>query len=118
MSKIKREESTNDRLKFAYSTNPDFKENDESFSVVEDILPQKQRLVVCIERKNRGGKCVTLVKGYKGNNDGLDALGKQLKSKCGVGGTVKDGEIIIQGELKLKVANLLREWGYGVVVSG
>ena len=115
---MKREEQVNDKLKFAYSTNPDFKASNEMQPEQDNISPQKQKLVVCIERKNRGGKCVTLVKGFRGSNDDLDTLGKRLKSKCGVGGAVKDGEIIIQGELKLKVANLLREWGYGVVVSG
>ena len=115
---MKREEQDNDKLKFAYSTNPDFKASSERQPEQENISPEKQKLVVCIERKNRGGKCVTLVKGFRGSNDDLDTLGKRLKSKCGVGGTVKDGEIIIQGELRQKVAEILRSYGYNVVVSG
>jgi translation initiation factor 1 len=73
---------------------------------------------VAIERKNRGGKTVTLVKGFIGNDDDLAELGKKIKTKCGVGGSAKDGEIIIQGEFKIRIADLLKEWGYKVKVSG
>ena len=107
-----------DRLNVVYSTNPDyqFQKNDESEAMT--LPPQKQNLVVAIERKNRGGKTVTLVKGFIGSEDDLAELGKKIKTKCGVGGTAKEGEIVIQGEFKTRIADLLKEWGYRVKVSG
>ncbi len=107
-----------DRLNVVYSTNPDyqFQQNDESETMT--LPPQKQNLVVAIDRKNRGGKTVTLVKGFIGGEDDLVELGKKLKTKCGVGGTAKDKEIVIQGEFKIRIADLLKEWGYRVKVSG
>lgn len=107
-----------DRLNVVYSTNPDFKYEQEEQSEQTTLPPQKQNLIVAIERKNRGGKTVTLVKGFIGNDDDLAELGKKIKTKCGVGGTAKDGEIIIQGEFKTRIADLLKEWGYKVKVSG
>lgn len=107
-----------DRLNVVYSTNPDY-QYQESQESEKDTLPvQKQNLIVAIERKNRGGKTVTLVKGFVGSEDNLAELGKKLKTKCGVGGSVKDGEIIIQGEFKIRIADLLKEWGYRVKISG
>lgn len=107
-----------DRLNVVYSTNPDyqFQQNDELETMT--LPPQKQNLIVAIERKNRGGKTVTLVKGFIGSEDDLAELGKKLKTKCGVGGTAKDKEIVIQGEFKTRIAELLKEWGYRVKISG
>jgi translation initiation factor 1 len=107
-----------DRLSVVYSTNPDFQYNQGEKIEEETIPSQKQNLIVAIERKNRGGKTVTLVKGFVGNEDDLAELGKKLKTKCGVGGSVKEGEIIIQGEFKTRIADLLKEWGYRVKISG
>jgi len=107
-----------DRLNVVYSTRPDFQYQQEEKTNEETLPPQKQNLVVAIERKNRGGKTVTLVRGFIGGEDDLAELGKKLKTKCGVGGTAKEGEIIIQGEFKTRIADLLREWGYRVKVSG
>lgn len=107
-----------DRLNVVYSTNPDFQYDQGEKQEEETILPQKQNLIVAIEKKNRGGKTVTLVKGFIGKEDDLAELGRKLKTRCGVGGSVKDGEIIIQGEFKTRIADLLKEWGYKVKVSG
>ncbi|MCM1107665.1 MAG: translation initiation factor [Clostridium sp.] len=101
------------RLGMVYSTNPDFSfdtEGDEQEPVT--LPPAQQRLRTAIEKKNRGGKSVTIVRGFTGTADDLKALGKQLKTRLGVGGAVKDGEIIIQGEWRDKVIALLREQGY------
>jgi len=101
-----------------YSTNPDFQYQGERDHTEATLPPQKQNLIVAIERKNRGGKTVTLVKGFVGTEDDLSELGKKLKTKCGVGGTAKEGEIVIQGEFKTRIADLLKEWGYRVKISG
>ncbi|MDX1685400.1 MAG: translation initiation factor [Saprospiraceae bacterium] len=94
-----------------YSTNPDFEyqyEQDEQ----EAIDPSEQQLRVWHDRKKRKGKTATLVLGFKGPQDELEAIAKYLKTRCGVGGSAKDGEIIIQGEIKEKVKDLLVEKGY------
>lgn len=113
-----KENDWKDRLSVVYSTNPDYQYQKNEKSEMETLPPQKQNLIVAIERKNRGGKTVTLVKGFIGSDDDLAELGKKLKTKCGVGGTSKDGEIIIQGEFKTRIADLLKEWGYRVKISG
>lgn len=100
------------RIGVVYSTNPDF---DYSFDEggTEEALPgSQQRLRVLLDRKHRGGKEVTLVTGFKGPEEDLKALGKMLKSKCGVGGSVKDGEIIVQGDHRDRVVELLKKEGY------
>jgi translation initiation factor 1 len=107
-----------DRLNVVYSTNPDYQFQHDENTAHETLPANKQNLIVAIERKNRGGKTVTLVKGFIGSEDDLAELGKKIKTKCGVGGTAKEGEIIIQGEFKMRIADLLKEWGYRVKVSG
>lgn len=96
-----------------YSTNKDFMESASAVEKVETLEPQKKKLVVAIDRRNRGGKQVTLVKGFVGSDDDLTALSKTLKNKCGTGGSAKDGEIIIQGDFRDKVLNVLVSLGYG-----
>jgi translation initiation factor 1 len=113
-----KENNWKDRLSVVYSTNPDYQYQQNEESTFVTLPPQKQNLIVAIERKNRGGKTVTLVKGFIGSNDDLADLGKKIKTKCGVGGTSKDGEIVIQGEFKTRIADLLKEWGYRVKISG
>ena len=73
---------------------------------------RKQRLVVTIDRRRRSGKQVTLVTGFTGSDEALEALGKALKTRCGTGGTVKDGEILIQGDVRDKVVAILTEMGH------
>lgn len=104
-----------DKLSLVYSTNP-HAHSDPPAEAEPPERPSAQRLVVGIERKGRGGKTVTWVRGFSGS--GIEELCKTLKTKCGVGGSTKDGEIIIQGDKKQAVAELLRQLGYGVKVSG
>ena len=101
-----------DRLGVMYSTNPDFQYNTGD-TEEEDTLPkEKQALRISLDKRNRGGKMVTLITGFRGTSEDLTALGKLLKVKCGVGGSAKDGEIIIQGDLRAKVLDILRKEGY------
>ena len=101
------------RLGVVYSTNPDFAYRQEEAPVQEATLEAgRQRLIVSLDRRNRGGKQVTLVTGFSGAEEDLKELGKALKVKCGVGGTAKDGEITIQGDRRDKVVGLLHEMGY------
>jgi len=100
------------RLGVVYSTNPDFKYEQESVTEEETLAPEKQKLTVSIYRRCRAGKQVTLVSGFVGSESDLKELGKTLKVKCGVGGTAKDGEITIQGDLRDKVTELLCAMGY------
>lgn len=100
------------RLGVVYSTDPNFNYATEETAEAETLEPSRQRLTVNIDRRNRGGKQVTLVSGFVGTQEDLAALGKTLKVKCGVGGSAKDGEITIQGDLRDKVTELLRNMGY------
>lgn len=100
------------RLGVVYSTNPDFKYQETSVQEQATLPPARQRLIVRIDRRQRAGKQVTLVEGFVGTQDDLASLAKTLKTKCGVGGTAKDGEITIQGDLRDKVTDLLNGMGY------
>lgn len=101
-----------DRLNVVYSTNPNFKYETSEEPEATTLPPQQQILRVSLDRKNRGGKTVTLITGFIGTEDDLKALGKLLKGSCGVGGTAKDGEIIIQGDFKQRILDLLKAKGY------
>lgn len=101
------------RLGVVYSTNPDFQDQTIDEEQEEETLPPgKQRLIVRIDRRQRAGKQVTLIEGFVGSGEDLSALAKTLKTKCGVGGTAKDGEITIQGDLCDKICTLLTSMGY------
>ena len=97
-----------------FSTNPDFKYEEEAAEEPETIEPSKQNLIVAIDKKGRAGKQVTLVTGFIGTSEDLAELGRTLKVKCGVGGSAKDGEITIQGDFRDRVVALLKDMGYKV----
>ena len=107
-----------DRLGTVYSTNPNFQYENDGENEEETLPPQRQNLKVSLDRKKRKGKSVTLVTGFVGANDDLKDLGKLLKSKCGVGGTVKDCEILIQGDFCTKIIEILKKENYKVKRSG
>jgi len=106
------------RSGIVYSTNPDYQYQHGEETPAKNIDAQKQDLRVWLDKKARRGKQVTLVKGFKGQKHALKELEKFLKSKCGVGGSIKDGEIIIQGNHQDKVVDLLLSKGYQVKKAG
>lgn len=106
------------KINIVYSTNPDHNFDYEEENEATTLPPSRQQLKVFIDRKNRKGKAVTVVTGFTGSGEDLKELGRELKSKCGVGGSVKDGEIIVQGELREKIFDLLTGMGYGVKKAG
>ncbi len=102
----------NKRVDIVYSTNPDFDYEYDEKDEQQTPNPAQQKLRVMLDRKQRKGKEVTLVTGFMGSSDDLKELGKKLKSKCGAGGTVKEGEILVQGNFKEKIHELLLDMGY------
>lgn len=94
-----------------YSTNPDAIPNEEP-EEMETLAPKDQRLKIKLDSKRRAGKIVTLVENFVGSDADLADLGKKLKTKCGTGGSAKEGIIIIQGDYKGKIEGWLKEWGY------
>lgn len=101
-----------------YSTDPSFIYDEEAAAIDEPIPNAQQDLRVKLDKKNRGGKAVTLITGFIGDDEKLMALAKMLKTKCGVGGAAKDGEILIQGDFRDKVISILQKEGYKVKKSG
>ncbi|HEY1030341.1 MAG TPA: translation initiation factor [Flavipsychrobacter sp.] len=95
-----------------YSTNNDFYNDYPEEAAAETAPKDKQKLRVKLDTKQRAGKVVTLVEGFSGTEEDLEALGKQLKTKCGAGGSAKDGLILVQGDYKEKIIAWLRDWGY------
>jgi translation initiation factor 1 len=101
-----------DKHGFVYSTDPNFRFEEEASENQETLPAADQKLRVRLETKHRGGKAVTLVTGFVGTSDDLEILGKNLKNFCGTGGSVKDGEAIIQGDQREKVMQWLLKNGY------
>ena len=96
-----------------YSTNKDFFENYEPEDDHQETqAKEKQKLRVSLDSKQRAGKVVTLVSGFIGSPEDLEALGKELKTKCGAGGSAKEGLIMVQGDYKIKIISWLQDWGY------
>jgi translation initiation factor 1 len=114
----KRSKKFNSFEGIVFSTNPDHEYPQETCEEAETPAPAYQQLRVLLDKKQRGGKAVTLISGFVGTTDDLQALGKRLKQKCGVGGSVKDGEILIQGDFRDKVIAMLGGEGYSVKRSG
>jgi translation initiation factor 1 len=106
------------RLGMVYSTSPDFKFESGEEEEESTAPPHRQQLYVSLDKKNRKGKKVTLVEGFTGAHEDLKSLAKELKSKCGVGGSVGEGTILIQGDFRDRVFALLQEKGYKVKRSG
>ncbi len=102
----------NDRNGFVFSTDPNFNFQEEELPATETLPPQQQKLKVKLETKHRGGKAVSLVTGFIGKEEDLQTLGKALKNFCGTGGSVKDGEIIIQGDQREKILQWLLKNDY------
>ena len=101
-----------------YSTNPDYKYTSAKSTEANTLPPQQQDLRVFLEKKHRGGKTASVIKGFIGKKDDLEDLGKLLKTKCGTGGSAKDGEIIIQGDLRDKIMDILLAKGYKAKKAG
>ena len=98
----------NDKFGYVFSTDPDF----------NTLPPQQQDLRVWLEKNHRGGKTACVIKNFIGSDEDLEKLGKELKTKCGTGGSVKDGEIIIQGDQRKKLGEILTKLGYKYKLAG
>lgn len=101
-----------DKNGFVFSTDPNFRFEDEEQEVKETLIPAQQKLRVRLETKHRGGKTVTILQSFIGKAKDLEDLGKKLKNYCGTGGSVKDGEVIIQGDQRDKILQWLQKNGY------
>ena len=101
-----------DKNGFVFSTDPNFRFEEEDIPVSETLVPKQQKLKIRLDTKHRGGKAVTLVEGFIGKEDDLEDLGKKLKNYCGTGGSVKDGLIIIQGDQRDKILQWLQKNQY------
>ncbi|MEQ6118559.1 translation initiation factor [Reichenbachiella sp. MALMAid0571] len=112
----KKSNSFKNRIGVVYSTDDSFSYDENEEQEEETLMNNQQHLKVMLDKKNRGGKKVTLVSGFVGLTKDINELGKALKNKCGVGGNVKDREILIQGDHRQKVGEILKKDGYQVKV--
>jgi translation initiation factor 1 len=110
--------SKKNKINIVYSTNPNFQYQEEESIEQTTLAKNQQKLYVSIDKKQRAGKEVTLIEGFIGTDEDLKDLGKSLKTKCGVGGTAKDGEILIQGNFRDKIIEILKKEGYQTVRKG
>ena len=108
----------NPRQGVVYSTNPDFSYASDEPAEAATLPPAKQNLRVQLDKKQRGVKQVTLVTGFVGRDEDLQSLGKLLKTKCGVGGSAKAGEVVVQGDFRVKVLEVLLKEGYRAKAAG
>lgn len=106
------------RLGMVYSTDPDYEYDTGAEEEPATLPPQRQALRVWLDRRQRAGKCVTIVRGFVGSRSDLEQLARMLKNRCGTGGSAKDGEIIIQGDRRDRVVELLLQAGYGCKKAG
>ena len=106
------------RTGVVYSTNPDFSYQSNEPGEATTLPPQQQQMRVQLDKKQRGGKQVTLLTGFVGTEADLQSLGKLLKTKCGVGGSAKDGEVVVQGDFRDKVLEILLKEGYKAKKAG
>ena len=109
---MKKNNDWKDRLGVVFSTNPDFAYQDEDQQPMDSLAPGQQKLRLRIEKNGRGGKTVTVVSGFVGKEEELKELARMLKTRCGVGGSCKEGEIIIQGDFKNRIIDILKQEGY------
>lgn len=109
----KKTNSLEDLGGFVFSTNKDF-EFENTNETEETLAPKDQKLEAHLDKKNRAGKIATVIRGFQGSEEDLKALGKELKTLCGVGGSAKEGEIIIQGNFRDKIMDFLVKKGYKV----
>lgn len=109
---MKKENDWKKRLNVVFSTNPDFNYDEEEIGTEETPPKNQQKLRVSLDKKGRAGKVVTLTSGFIGDEEDLKELGKFLKSKCGTGGSTKNNEIIIQGDFKARIIEILKKEGY------
>lgn len=114
----KSDQNWKDRLGVVFSTNPDYQYSHGEEEQADTLPPVQQQLRLVLDKKQRKGKAVTLVTGFVGSEEDLKALGKLLKTKCGVGGTVKDGEVLIQGDFRDKLLQILLAEGYKQTKKG
>lgn len=105
---------TPDKNGFVFSTDPSFAFQNEGAANPETLPPAKQRLRIVLDSRHRGGKTVTAIIGFVGSSGDLEILGKKLKQFCGTGGSVKDGQVLIQGDQTVKVRDWLQKEGYKV----
>ena len=106
------------RLGMVYSTDPDFEFNTGMDEEQETLKPVEQKLTIRLDRKNRKGKSVTLIEGFIGRDEELKELARELKNRCGAGGSAGNGSILVQGDFREKITDLLQKKGYSIKRSG